>query len=87
MSLPQKSARPSGPRRSHAARRHGSAASPTQAPRIPLALQGAGWHVTELRPSGTDEPILWRVTIERHAPRGPVPISAQPLMPRPITSA
>ncbi len=31
-----------------------------------LALEDAGWHVVELRPSTTDELALWRVTIERY---------------------
>jgi hypothetical protein len=31
-----------------------------------LALEAAGWHVTELRPRGIAEPLLWRVTIERY---------------------
>jgi hypothetical protein len=31
-----------------------------------LALEAAGWHVTELRPHGITEPLLWRVTIERY---------------------
>jgi hypothetical protein len=30
-----------------------------------IALEAAGWHVIELRPSSTDELALWRVTIER----------------------
>jgi hypothetical protein len=31
-----------------------------------IALEAAGWHVVEVRPSGTDELALWRVTIERY---------------------
>jgi hypothetical protein len=31
-----------------------------------VALEAAGWHVVELRPSGTDELALWRVTIQRY---------------------
>ena len=31
-----------------------------------LALRATDWHVIELRPSGTDELALWRVTIERY---------------------
>jgi hypothetical protein len=31
-----------------------------------VALEAAGWRVVTLRPNGTDEPLLWRVTIERH---------------------
>jgi hypothetical protein len=31
-----------------------------------LALAAAGWHIVEIRPSGTDALALWRVTIERY---------------------
>ena len=31
-----------------------------------IALEAAGWHVAELRPSGVDELALWRATIERY---------------------
>lgn len=31
-----------------------------------VELEAAGWHVIRLRPSIGDEPVLWRVTIERY---------------------
>jgi hypothetical protein len=31
-----------------------------------IALEAAGWHIIELRPSSTDDLALWRVTIERY---------------------
>ena len=31
-----------------------------------IALKAAGWYVAQVRPSGTDELALWRVTIERY---------------------
>jgi hypothetical protein len=49
----------------------GAQGSPARSPARSLvqhcvALEAAGWHVVTLRPSDTDEPLLWRVTIERH---------------------
>jgi hypothetical protein len=31
-----------------------------------LAIEGAGWHVVELRPNSTDELAVWHVKIERY---------------------
>ena len=31
-----------------------------------ITLEAAGWHLVEVRPSGTDELALWRVTVERY---------------------
>jgi hypothetical protein len=49
-----------------AARSHDPASHACALVHHAIALEAAGWHVTELRPSGTDELALWRVTIERY---------------------
>lgn len=75
---PARKHRPLEPhRKPHATGRHGT--TPTRAirhldtPPRPcaatiIALGASGWHVTELRPDvpAADEPVLWRVTIERY---------------------
>ena len=55
-------ARPAG----EAARGHDRAPQVCSLARHGIALESAGWHVIEVRPSATDALALWRVTIERY---------------------
>ena len=56
-----------GPRRSYVTHRHGPAVPPASPlVRHGIALEAAGWHVVEVRPSGTNALALWCVTIERY---------------------